>query len=93
MSVGSVFVGHVEELRFWGSSVSNFRNAVVPKNTSFKSIKTDNLTNSGYETSNIGVSVGSNFEKYENLFLYPTIEINFEELKLSNSTWNDLTFS
>ncbi len=62
----------------------NFRNSNNSLFTSFKSIKTDNLTNSGYETSNIGVSVGSNFEKYENLFLYPTIEINFEELKTSS---------
>ncbi len=59
----------------------NFRNSNNSLFTTLKSIKTDNLSSSGYETSNIGVTFGSNFEKYENLFLFPSIEINHEDLK------------
>ena len=80
-------------LAFTGTSVRgeltfeepNFRNSNNSLYTSFKSIKTDSLSTQGYETSNIGMSVGSNFEKYENLYLFPTIEINHEELKTSSN--------
>ena len=59
----------------------NFRNSNNSLFTILKSIKTDKLSDSGYETSNMGISFGSNFEKYENLFLYPSVEINREVLK------------
>jgi outer membrane protein insertion porin family len=59
----------------------NFRNSNNSLFTILKSIKTDRLSDSGYETSNMGISFGSNFEKYENLFLYPSVEINREVLK------------
>ena len=59
----------------------NFKNSNNSLFTTLRSIKTDKLSDSGYETSNTGISFGSNFEKYENLFLYPSIEINHESLK------------
>ena len=61
----------------------NFNNSNNSLFTSLKSIETDKISDSGYETSVIGISFGSNFEKYENLFLYPVVEINHETLKTS----------
>jgi len=68
----------------------NFKNSNNSLFTVLNSTNTDRMSASGYETSNIGVSFGSNFEKYENLFLYPTIEINYEELKTSSKASSNL---
>ena len=69
------------ELSFEDPNFNNSNNSLF---TVLSSVKTDKMTESGYETSNIGVKFGSNFEKYENLTLYPTIEINQEDLKTSS---------
>ena len=63
-------------------SVENphFRNSNNSLFTVFSRTETDNMTDSGFETSNTGLSFGSNFEKFEDLYLYPTILINHEEL-------------
>jgi outer membrane protein insertion porin family len=41
--------------------------------TSIESSSTDNLTESGYKTSNLGFSFGTRFEQYENLFFSPSL--------------------
>ena len=63
-------------------SVENphFRNSNNSLFTVFSRTETDNMTDSGFKTSNTGLSFGSNFEKFEDLYLYPTILINHEEL-------------
>jgi len=62
---------------------ANFRNSNNSLYTLINRTTSDKMTDSGYESSNTGISFGSNFEKYENLFLLPTIEINHEKLKTS----------
>ena len=39
--------------------------------TSLESTTTDNLTDFGYEVSEVGFSLGTSFEQYESLFLNP----------------------
>ena len=69
------------ELSFQDPNFNNSNNSLFTK---FSSTTADKMTNSGYKTSNIGASIGSNFEKYENLFLFPTLEVNYEDLKTSS---------
>ena len=53
--------------------------------TSLSSTSTDNLADFGYKVSEIGFSVGTNFEQYENLFFSPSIRTSFEDLETNNS--------
>ena len=62
----------------------NFDNSNNSLFTTISNTETDRMADSGYEVSNIGLSFGSNFEKYENLSLYPTIEISQENIKTSS---------
>ena len=58
--------------------------------TSLKSTTTDNLTYYGYKVSNIGFSVGTKFEQYENLFFSPEIDVSLEDLSTNSSASNNL---
>ena len=53
--------------------------------TSVKSTSTDNLANYGYKMKDIGISIGTRFEQYENLFFSPEIDLALEDLT-TNST-------
>jgi outer membrane protein insertion porin family len=53
--------------------------------TSLSSTTTDNLTNFGYKVSELGFSVGTKFEQYENLFFSPSIKTSFEDLETDTS--------
>ena len=53
--------------------------------TSLRSVNNDFLTLYGYETREIGASIGTRFEQYENLFFSPELDLNFEDLT-TNST-------
>ena len=53
--------------------------------TTIKSTNQDYLKNSGYKITNIGVSVGTEFEQYENLFFRPELDLSQEDLT-TNST-------
>ncbi len=53
--------------------------------TSIESSSTDNLTESGYKTSNLGFSFGTRFEQYENLFFSPTLITNVEKLTTTST--------
>ena len=48
--------------------------------TTIKSTNQDYLKNSGYKITNIGVSVGTEFEQYENLFFRPELDLSQEDL-------------
>ena len=52
--------------------------------TSIKSSTTDLLTNSGYKTSEIGFSLGTEFEQFQNVFLSPEIDFLIEDLETSD---------
>ncbi len=49
--------------------------------TSFKSSTTDRIKDFGYETTDLGFSLGTKFEQYENLFFSPEIDLSIEDLK------------
>ena len=48
--------------------------------TTVKSSKTDRVKDFGYETRDIGFSLGSKFEQFENLFFSPEIDLTYEKL-------------
>tara|TARA_B100000963_G_scaffold208946_1_gene181989 strand:- start:254 stop:2452 length:2199 start_codon:yes stop_codon:yes gene_type:complete len=58
--------------------------------TSLKSSTTDLLTNSGYKTSEIGFSLGTEFEQFQNVFLSPEIDFLIEDLETSDKASNVL---
>jgi outer membrane protein insertion porin family len=51
--------------------------------TSITSTTTDNLSDHGYKTSNFGVSFGTSFQQYEDLYFSPKISSSFENLETS----------
>ena len=46
---------------------------------------TDKLTDSGYESTNAGFSLGTGFEQYDDLFFRPTLRTTYEELTTNSS--------
>jgi len=56
--------------------------------TNIESASTDKLTNSGYETTKTGFSLGTHYEKNENLFFSPSIATFHEKID-TNSTASD----
>ena len=58
--------------------------------TSIKSSTTDLLINSGYKTSEIGFSLGTEFEQFQNIFLSPEIDFLIEDLETSDKASNIL---
>ncbi len=58
--------------------------------TSIESTTTDNLSDFGYKVSNIGLSLGTSFQQYENFFFKPEIDLNIEDLKTNSNASNNL---
>ncbi len=58
--------------------------------TSLRSSTTDRLKDFGYETSEIGFSLGTEFEQYENLFFNPEINLSIEDLETNSTASNSL---
>jgi outer membrane protein insertion porin family len=71
--------------------------------TSLNSTSDDRMTNSGYKLSEIGFSIGTEFEQYENIFLNPSLKLSLENLetdstakesiKKQEGNYNDLYFN
>ena len=45
----------------------------------------DKLTDSGYESTNAGISLGTGFEQYDDFFFRPTFKTTYEELTTNSS--------
>ena len=58
--------------------------------TSIKSSTSDFLTDSGYKTSEIGFSLGTKFEQFQNVYLRPEIDFLIEDLETSNKASSTL---
>ena len=58
--------------------------------TSIKSTNQDYLSTSGYKIANTGVSIGTEFEQYENLFFRPELDISQEDLTTNSTASNTL---
>ncbi len=71
-------------------SKPNFNNTDNTLFTSIKSITTDNLTDYGYETSNISFSLGTAFEQYENFYFRPELAVSSEKLKTNSAATSNL---
>ncbi len=71
-----------------GQFVYSKPNFAYTDNTLFTSVRsqtTDNLTDFGYKQSDIGLSVGTKFEQYENLFFSPEVDFSLEEIETNSS--------
>ena len=62
----------------------NFRNTDRSLNTTIESTTTDFMTSSGYKTSRTGLSFGTGFEQYEDLFINFDISNYYENLETSD---------
>ncbi len=71
-------------------SKPNFAYSDNTLNTSLTSTTTDNLADFGYKISEIGTSVGTEFEQYENLFFSPGIRASLEDLETNASASSTL---
>ena len=52
--------------------------------TSLKSSSSDFLSNSGYKTSELGFSLGTRFEQFQNIYLSPELDFLIEDLETSD---------
>ena len=78
----------ISEQALKGKFVYSKPNFAYTDNTLFTSVNsstTDYLTDFGYELSDIGFSVGTSFQQYENFFFSPELSLAIEDLK-TNST-------
>ena len=62
----------------------NFNYTDNTLSTAISRTSTDNMSVSGYKTSNTGFSIGTGFQQYENLYFSPSIETTFENLQTSS---------
>ena len=53
--------------------------------TSIRSTSTDNIKDFGYKTSDLGLSLGTAFEQFENLYFRPEIDVSYEKLKTTSA--------
>jgi len=58
--------------------------------TTVRSTETDNLTDFGYKTTNIGFSLGTAFEQYEDFYFQPELAASYEELQTTSSASSSL---
>jgi len=68
----------------------NFNNTDNTLFTSVNSTTTDRTTDYGYKTSNLGFSLGTSFQQYENLYFAPTIATTYEKLTTSSTASSSL---
>ena len=52
---------------------------------SLNSTSTDNLTDFGYKTSDLGFSIGTSFQQYENLYFSPMLSAAYENLETDST--------
>tara|TARA_B100000900_G_scaffold408235_1_gene422183 strand:- start:276 stop:2519 length:2244 start_codon:yes stop_codon:yes gene_type:complete len=58
--------------------------------TAIKSSTSDFMTDSGYKTSEIGFSLGTRFEQFQNIFLRPELDFLIEDLETSSKASSTL---
>ena len=58
--------------------------------TSLRSVNNDYLTAYGYETKEIGFSLGTNYEQFENIYFSPEFDLTIEELSANNTASNNI---
>ena len=68
----------------------NFRGTDISLFTNVQSLTTDRMAAYGYKNTKTGVSFGTRFEYYEDLFLVPSFSSFYESLKTTTSASNNL---
>ena len=68
----------------------NFNNSDNSLRTTLNSTTTDNLTDFGYKSENIGFSLGSSFKQYENTTISPTIGFEYEDMETNTAASKNL---
>ena len=58
--------------------------------TSIRSTATDNTGDFGYKTSDLGASLGTSFEQFENLYFRPEFDISYEKLETTSAASSSL---
>ena len=58
--------------------------------TSLRSTTSDSITDFGYKTSDIGLSIGTAFEQFENLYFRPELDIAYEKLETTSGASKNL---
>ena len=58
--------------------------------TSIRSTSTDNTTDFGYKTSDLGLSLGTTFEQFENLYFSPAVDLSYEKLETTSAASTSL---
>ena len=68
----------------------NFRGSDNALSTNIQSLSNDLMSDYGYKTTKTGISFGTRFEYYENLFLSPSVSSFYESLKTTSAASNTL---
>ncbi len=71
-------------------SKPNFNYSDNTLNTSIKSLTQDSLSSSGYKITTAGLSVGTTYEQYENLFFSPEVDFTLEDLTTNSTASNNM---
>ena len=58
--------------------------------TSVRSTSTDNIADFGYKSKDLGLSFGTSFEQYENLYFRPELDLSVEDLQTTSTASNNL---
>jgi len=58
--------------------------------TSIRSTSTDNITDFGYKTSDVGLSLGTSYEQFENLYFRPEVYVSYEKLETTSNASTSL---
>ena len=83
----------ISEERVLGKFIYSKPNFNYTDNTLFTSVtssNTDRLTDFGYETTELGFSIGTKFEQYENLFFSPEFDLSIEDLETTQKASSNL---
>ena len=68
----------------------NFKGSDNALSTNIQSLSNDLMSDYGYKTTKTGISLGTRFEYYENLFLSPSVSSFYESLKTTSTASNTL---
>ncbi len=71
-------------------SKPNFNYTDNTLRTSIKAITTDNLEDFGYKQSETGMSFGTSYEQFENLFFNPELSLTIEDLETNSNASTNL---
>ena len=67
----------------------NYKNSGNSLNYNIKSTQ-DDRPDSGYESSRLGLGIGAGFEQYKDVFLFPTLNLSHDNLKVLSTSSSSL---